>query len=603
MKTLCCYLVLAASLLVVPHDAQWPTNPETPTPLTPNWADQSKIGMVTTSRGTWVAWHDRRQLDTTCCSDLTQPGCCVGGTIRYQRFDPQGRPAFPLGGNTVVERDLVVQPNGSITPSFAALADIEGDAVILYHADGTPGVVRLVRIGDDGSTPWGATGVGVFLGNSASAIRLRRVGNKLHLIWRDTVLEQQWLLVLDADGTIFNPPAEIPLPSSTAANVRLLTNPATSWSYLVTFVEDSAPDIGTWYAQAFGSNGDSLYPLGWEAISSGAWQPFVRFAVDDWGGLIIAHADADFDNIVLQRINLQGSLTYQPGGSTVVTQGAGSTAINYWFQDFDLQAIPDSGACEVAWCEVLLVPGPTWFHYVKLQRFTPQGLPVTPGVARDVVLPVAGGDRRLESLHTTEEGSQVIWAENIAFARAAFVPADNVSPTVDSGVLNDLAPFAARSYADAAFGDVLLLGRDSTSELLNIRNFKPSGLPGPEHGTVRRFAEGNQNNALRGEVGGLGETAEIRLAITGTGHDAGLVLGYLQPANIFLPQLGGTALVSPTTAEVFGFPLSTDPEAVFTVDVPNDPSLSGFRVYSQGVLFEIGQPLELTNALDLYLAE
>lgn len=124
--------------------------------------------------------------------------------------------------------------------------------------------------------------------------------------------------------------------------------------------------------------------------------------------------------------------------------------------------------------------------------------------------------------------------------------------------------------------------------------------PGPVFATVvNRSVPGNPDSytATPPVLGGTC-TATVDLGGT-TGHLSAAVFGFESPTSLVLP--GGQTLLCFDSGggELLELNPSFGPIASFTLSVPNDPSLSGRRYYTQALHFGGSSPFALSNAQDL----
>ena len=103
----------------------------------------------------------------------------------------------------------------------------------------------------------------------------------------------------------------------------------------------------------------------------------------------------------------------------------------------------------------------------------------------------------------------------------------------------------------------------------------------------------------------LGGTYRAEVGSLWGGVGGGLwLVGYAAPLRVTLTS-GQTLLVDITdpNGELLRLPPVINPNftEVLDVAIPSDPSLAGMRVYTQAVLFASAYPVNLTNAVDLFL--
>jgi hypothetical protein len=253
-------------------------------------------------------------------------------------------------------------------------------------------------------------------------------------------------------------------------------------------------------------------------------------------------------------------------------------------------------------------------------------------VALDGDSAVVGAPRR----STTEPGSAYVferdlggadqWGERKRLIGAGSQGADEAgySVALEGNVVLVGVPKRDLSLADS--GSVLVFvrdqgGSDHWGETKEISPRIP--VPGPSFGknvTLRDglalvgtyvaafvFGPGSPAQAeSRNDAGGinpvslaaspptLGETFEVSVDLTTTGHSFAWLLGFASPAAIALPQgpvLLGTGRITPRIG-------SHGPLARFSFLVPNDPALCGRGLVLQAVHVG-GPPFALSNACDL----
>jgi hypothetical protein len=105
-------------------------------------------------------------------------------------------------------------------------------------------------------------------------------------------------------------------------------------------------------------------------------------------------------------------------------------------------------------------------------------------------------------------------------------------------------------------------------------------------------------------VGGtptLGGTLTLSVDLSTTGHNRGVVLGYLSRST---STLGGGQQVlvnaSDPNGEILGFPLLGQP-VVYRGALPTDTALCGLTLYTQALHVTGVRPFALSNAQDLLL--
>ncbi|MCR9246696.1 MAG: zinc metalloprotease [bacterium] len=121
---------------------------------------------------------------------------------------------------------------------------------------------------------------------------------------------------------------------------------------------------------------------------------------------------------------------------------------------------------------------------------------------------------------------------------------------------------------------------------------------GPLASATVRNGTGNLNGNYTATAPVLGQTANLTVITLGTGFTASAVYGYLGQGST--PFNGYEILVDFNAPLILSFPFTVSSIAAgWTFNVPNDQSIAGLPVATQGVLF--GTTVGFTNAVDLVL--
>jgi len=112
---------------------------------------------------------------------------------------------------------------------------------------------------------------------------------------------------------------------------------------------------------------------------------------------------------------------------------------------------------------------------------------------------------------------------------------------------------------------------------------------------------GGTNPASLNSTGGpiLGTTLAVSVDLTTTGHDFALLFGFDAPFDFTLG--GGQTLLCLDlfgSGEILGQTTQPGPTALFSIPIPNNPSLCGFSFCMQSIQFGGAVPFALSDALD-----
>lgn len=100
----------------------------------------------------------------------------------------------------------------------------------------------------------------------------------------------------------------------------------------------------------------------------------------------------------------------------------------------------------------------------------------------------------------------------------------------------------------------------------------------------------------------LGGTFVATVDLTGSGHDGAILAGFQSPLT-FNMGFGykGLINVADPAGEKLGVPYALGPMATFSINIPTDPALAGYRLYTQSAHVGGVMPYALSNAQDLVL--
>jgi len=119
---------------------------------------------------------------------------------------------------------------------------------------------------------------------------------------------------------------------------------------------------------------------------------------------------------------------------------------------------------------------------------------------------------------------------------------------------------------------------------------------GPLASATVRTGTGNLNTSLTATAPRLGTIAMTTIITFASGLPMAGVYGFIGAAN--LPFNGYTILLDLSTPQIMALPLQVNATAcTWTWTVPNDPTLAGLPIKTQGLL--LGSSFALTNAVDL----
>ena len=147
-----------------------------------------------------------------------------------------------------------------------------------------------------------------------------------------------------------------------------------------------------------------------------------------------------------------------------------------------------------------------------------------------------------------------------------------------------------------------IFGAGSGSPLY-IQNVQRDSEFGPQAGVLSRTGPGNLDT-LTGMVGPLSPVAgsiDLAIDVAATGQPFGAFVSYLGRANIPLAGPNPPTLFLDLTSTLLFLEIQPGPLATTSIQLPNDLSFAGQSFRFQGAHGGGGQPLQLTNALDVYL--
>ena len=100
----------------------------------------------------------------------------------------------------------------------------------------------------------------------------------------------------------------------------------------------------------------------------------------------------------------------------------------------------------------------------------------------------------------------------------------------------------------------------------------------------------------------LGQTWDVGIDLTTTGHDFGVVFGFTNPFQFTLGS--GQVLLAidgTNSGDLLGLAIQPGPQVQYAVPVPSSPAYCGLEVYTQAIHFGGITPFALSNAQDLVL--
>lgn len=572
---------LFAVFIGMPTAAQWSKSAANNVELSDGAGLEVQVKLESTSQGfVYASWFDSDPAGSP----------AFGYDVRLQRFDAAGNAQWAAGGITIADRGF------SSTQDYGLSVNDAGDALLAFRDDRVGGIqITVARVDAAGTQLWGSGGVQLtnttdFLGapevaglpgtdvtlvawTQAGTVRVRRVNPDGSLLGPEIVLAQA--------GTTFS---LADMKSGGAPGAAVL-----SW------ISQTGGFFGPrhLYAQAIDAAGTQLWVPGGEPVeTSGSLQ------VGNFPELVTGPTGAYFSWYTVSP--LQSWVRYVNPLGFGYGPVAVSTNTSRIRVSPSLDIDPLNSQATVFWTEQNAAQSQSG---LRVQRFDSSGnrlfgaeglelLALSSDSVQSVQTAALPGAARGSWIGGAGFGNDQVHSILVSDLGGVLLPSTTLATTPSSK--DDLATLVG------PLGDVLCAwhGDESGDEGVYAQNVGASGVLGPRAGSLTRNA-GTNVDSYTATVGGIGGTAQLEVDLTTTGYPFALVLGYSQPAAA--PFGTQVVLVNITLGELLNFGLQAGPIAQFNGAIPNDPSLCGFVVYSQGVHLGAGLPFVLTNAVDLYL--
>ena len=575
---------LVAFLLAAVPLAQWSKSATSDVSLSGGIGDDTSPSIAIAGDGsTYVAWRYDAQTGT-------QPN---HRELRLQRYSAGGRAEWPAGG--------IVLSTENIDSFFGLelLADDAGNAWLAYLESVTPGsTIRLSRIGPDGTDSFGPGGFLLASGSLTTVntpIALDQLSNGNVLVATN-----------EATGIRFHrfSPAGAPLGSAVLIDAPafllgqfvLVDMVATSdgGAYVLTRSDNLGQDEVR--IHKIDSTGQLLLPPN-GALLEPDYPPLgrdIQLVSDEMGGAYVGWRKSTVD-LRLFHYRADGT-TAQPGGIAVpspmfLTPRAIDLAVDAASGDAIL-AVVDANLNGHSRIGVRRINGPTGTFL-----WGPLGTAAVPFDTSALTSPSLvrqGNDWRVTALSRSE-----LWpaTDPAIVVSGAFDAATGTTLSVD--VLSTSSLEKEDLVAAAGpLGDVVCVWENGPGVDLGLKNVNAAGTIGPVAGAIERTGPGTLPG-YSASVGPIGTTAALALDLSQTGAPFGLVVGFMRQAA--LPFASSTILVDVSRPEILGLPNQPGPIVNYNLPIPNDASLCGTRIATQGVHFSVGQLVGLSHAQDLFL--
>lgn len=577
---------LACVVFTLPVAAQWSKDSGANTLISDGAGSEVQPKLAATGGGSYLSFYD------------SDPGGspAFGFDVKLQRLDPIGRPVWAEGGVLVADRGY------SSTQDYGLDAGPDGDAWLAFRDDRFTGdQITAARVAADGSLVWGE--LGVQLTNTSAFVAAPKIAalqsGGCVVAWSEgsTVVLQR----LDGSGAPqWGPGLAVPAPAGTTLSLSDL-RAAGGDTVIFSFISQSGGFFGPRHlrAQKLSIDGVPLWPgSGVDVFNTGSLQlgNFPSFTSDGSGGALFSWYSTSPLQCFAQRVLSDGTQVFGvPGTGAPVSDNGAQIRVNP-SADFD----PTTGDSYVFWVEQNTLQS---MDGIAGQRFDSAGNRQW-GANGIEYVPVGGQD--LGQVRTVAGSGEatVLWMGGSSFGQDqvfglrvdASGPGQHPIATLASTPSSKDDLTAVRG----PFGDVHAAwdGDELGDSDVLAQNLLPSGNLGPAAGSLPRTA-GTNVDSHAGTIGALGATTELTLDLTTTGHAFGWVVAYAGSAS--LPFGTDVILVDLSGPELLALPVQAGALLTWSLPLPNDSSLCGAVVSTQGVHIDLALELRLSNALDVYL--
>lgn len=621
--------LFAVVVLATPCASQWPTAIEPAIEVVPGGTHFGASTLsVAEDGGVFVVTRSR----------LASPVGLERSSVLLARFDAGGNRTTGLPGVTVFE-PADVDAALAIGTQIVDVATVGESAYVAFKGGPDSSFVSLARVDPRTTSPAWSTSLGPWLDfnpyPSPAAVNALRVvpltGGELFVAWSADVppdtgngggpeREVQFAIV-EPGGTIATSGRQEILPSLSDQDGFLVDLVATSdggaalayWGCPKTlfFTGDEELCVVKWDAAGVPQWGSGIQleaggSIGHEYNSTGLLDERPRLLADGSGGVFVTWVHSGPTTMSgrdswLNHVAANGTLLGTSSGALIADDQVVDAARLFLEPNGDVTAI---------WIDAQQVIGfpPTTTPWdLRWQRFSPTGTPTAP---LDGAI--------LYSLPFNEDLSGLAVVPTALGLRAFFLdgPSNSLDSTVSTLLVDPAgivieAPstidgvLEARTNLRAAgggLGDAICLAERlvsfGTVVSVELRNVALDGGLGPVNGAIARTGAGNVDS-LSGTVGPLGGVVSYAVDLARTGQPAAAIAGFASPTSAPF-GVAGTLLVDVSTPALF-FELVSGSPATLDLAIPNDVSFAGFLVATQAAHLGGGQPLALTNALDVYL--
>ncbi|MEX1025413.1 MAG: hypothetical protein WD226_10080 [Planctomycetota bacterium] len=583
MRPILLPLLILSAAFAPRLDAQFAKSAAANLELSDGAGAEVQVKLAATADAVYASWYDSDPAGSP----------AFGYDVRLQRLDAAGNQAWPAGGVLVADRGF------SSTQDYGLAVDAGGDAYLAFRDDRQSGTqITAARIDAAGQAVWGATGVQITSTTdfvAAPKIAVTTTGT-VFVAWTQSSTLR--LRRLDGAGAFQGSEIVLSLGGGSLFLADLGSTP--NDTVVVSWISQVGGFFGPrhLYAQSFSSTGTELWTPGGvplETTNSLQIGNFPALTVDAAGGAYFAWYGVGPLECYVQHVLANGTTAYGPAPVAV------STDVTRVRVGPSLAIEPSSGLPIVFWTEQ---NGTQSQAGLRAQRFDATGARLFGPEGLDLV-PLSANTVRSITAVATAGGARGLWIGGPSFAndQVSSVLVGNAGTVLQPPSVLASTPSEKDDLAGTPgpLGDVIAAwhGTESGDQGVHAQNVTVAGALGPQAGVLPRTGAGNQE-AYSASGGALGTLVSMEVDLGSSGYPFALVLGYLHAASI--PFAGQTILADITSAEVLHLAVQAGaPLATFSALVPNDPSLCGTVVRTQGVMLSPGQPFLLTNARDIYL--
>lgn len=239
--------------------------------------------------------------------------------MRAQLLDVNGNKL--LGANGVL---VSGQPSGSATYVFTICLDANGNLIIAYQYQ-VSGVNTAVvsKVQQDGSLPWGASGIQLGAGLSPFASVL--TNGETIVAWNNTTPPTLYMQKISAAGAVaWTTPVPVLVGTSNSTRGQVIPNPG--GKFTLVFQRKGVGISTTLYAQRYSSEGVAAWaaPLQISTLTTSGARFYSGFAENDTTYFgFYASSGSRFLSYV-QRINPDGTIPWGTNGTAFSTYSTGS---------------------------------------------------------------------------------------------------------------------------------------------------------------------------------------------------------------------------------------------------------------------------------------